>query len=64
MKCKIGQGKSEEKGEFGSLWNGFAKLKGGTPILLRPQDPFGKQVVYKTNYQMFPKSNKHFFQCK
>jgi len=36
VKCKIGHGKNEEKGEFGSPWSGFLGLKGGTPIMLEP----------------------------
>jgi hypothetical protein len=36
VKCKIGHGKSEEKGEFGSPWTGFKGLKGRTLIMLGP----------------------------
>jgi hypothetical protein len=35
VKCKIGYWKSEEKGEFGSLWSESLGFKCGTPIMLR-----------------------------
>jgi hypothetical protein len=44
VKCKTCHGKSEEKGEFGSPWSGFLGLKGGTPIILRPNNLFPSEV--------------------
>jgi hypothetical protein len=36
VKCKIGHGKNEKKGEFASPFHGLPGLKGGTPIMLGP----------------------------
>ncbi len=44
MKCKIGYGKSEKKGEFGSPKNESLYFKGGTPIMLGPNLWMSKDV--------------------
>ncbi len=36
MKCKIGHGKNEQKGEFGNPWNESSGFKCGTPIMFGP----------------------------
>ncbi len=37
VKCKIGHGKNEEKGEFRSPWNESLRFKCDTPIMLGPR---------------------------
>jgi hypothetical protein len=38
MKCKIGHGKSEEKGEFGSSKSESLCFNGGTPMCFNPNN--------------------------
>jgi hypothetical protein len=40
VKCKTCHGENEPKGEFGSPWSEFPKLKGGTLIMLGPNNLF------------------------
>jgi len=40
VKCKIGHGKNEEKGEFGSPWNGFLGLKRVPQSCLDPYNTY------------------------
>jgi hypothetical protein len=40
VKCKTNHGENEQKGEFGNPWSGFPKLKGGTLIMLGPNNLF------------------------